>query len=693
MRNPGNLVKDARIVSGNSVSKYFKAFTVVAAIALLAACGQITPDQPMSDNTSDGDQVSWEWSAIGYDDVTVSPTAIGGDFQVRGSGADIWDAKDEFFYVYTPLVGDGSLSVRVKDFSAEHPWAKAGVMLRESLDPAAPNVLLHISSENGSVLQMRADNGGATVNGAGQDATMQVGGWVRLTRTANTVVGELSKDGSTWTELGRYEVAFGEDALIGFAVTAHASGKVATADFANMMRRGRTKPGRGLVNPNPPADEPPTQTPPIEPVLPTPPSGPILPTPPSNPVLPTPPSPTPPTIPVGPVLGDSGYSLPPATLYVATNGSDSNSGRSASSPLRTVTKATTMVRSGDVVYIRGGVYPINVSFKTSGTYSQPIIWASYPGERAIFDGADQARGSSQHRVWVDGVSYNHFVNLEVRNGPQQGIFVRNASNNLFHGVITHGNNGSGIQNYSGNSNRYEYIVTYDNFDTVNSNGKVGEDADGIGISAGDSNVISRVISYFNSDDGIDAWRSTNTLIEYSISYDNGRGANGNGNGFKLGGYNDTNNTVARFNIAFDNRATGFSQNTGRNITLYNNTAFNNAGGNYDVGSTVKLRNNVSISGRNNVVGGADSSSNSWDLGISDVRVVSTDRGSSDFLALRSDSPAIDAGRNVGLPYQGSAPDLGALEYRATIASLLNSERMPITEIVRAAIDSATLAAR
>lgn len=643
--------------------KYLKGIAIMAAIALLAACGQVT-SVPSGDETQV--EPTWSWSPVGYVDDAVGTAAVDDAFTVQGSGTDIWDGRDEFFYVYTSLVGDGSLSVRVKDLQADNPWAKAGVMLRESLDPDARNVLLHISRENGSVLQMRPETGGATINDAGHDTSMAVGGWVRLTRTGDTVLGELSRDGESWTELGKYEIALGDKALIGFAVTAHDRGKVATAEFTNVRRNWRGGPGTDpVVEPELPVTEPTPQPPATDP------------------------TPQPPVAP--PVLGGAKYDLPPATLYVATDGNDSNSGRTASAPLRTISKATSMVQPGDVVYIRGGVYPINVAFRTPGTSSNPIVWASYPGETAIFDGADQSRGTSQHRVWVDGVSYNHFVNFEVRNSPQQGIFVRNASDNLFHGLVVHGSNGSGIQNYSGNRNRYEYLVTYDNFDTVTSNGKIGEDADGIGISAGDSNVISRVISYYNSDDGIDAWRSTNTIIEYSVAFDNGRGANGNGNGFKLGGNSEDNRTVVRFNIAFSNNASGFSQNTGRNITVYNNTAYGNSGPNYDVGSTVTVRNNLSIGGRNNVLSSAISSNNSWDLGITDVRVMSTDRNSPDFLSLRSDSPGIDKGRDVGLPYLGSAPDLGALEYRTTIADLLDSERLPITEIVRAAIEAATLA--
>ena len=40
----------------------------------------------------------------------------------------------------------------------------------------------------------------------------------------------------------------------------------------------------------------------------------------------------------------------------------------------------------------------------------------------------------------------------------------------------------------------------------------------------------------------------------------------------------------------------------------------------------------------------------------------------DGLRLQSGSPAIDAGVDVGLPYSGSAPDIGAYEYGGSLLS-------------------------
>ena len=386
------------------------------------------------------------------------------------------------------------------------------------------------------------------------------------------------------------------------------------------------------------------------------------------------------------------YELPPATMFVSPDGSDANSGRSEDAPLRTVTRAAQLVQPGDVVYLRGGVYPIQVAFRRSGTQDAPIVWASYPGEWAVFDGSDRTPVESPDRVWVDGASWNVFVNFEVRNGPRQGIYVRDSSDNVFHGLVTHGHHGSGVQNVNSDRNRYEYLVTHDNFDEFHVAGQAGQDADGIGLSSGDGNVIYRVVSFANSDDGIDAWRSTNTLIDESISFQNGRGSHGNGNGVKAGGAGEANYTIVRNTIAFGNRASGFTQNSGRYVQFLNNSAIGNAGYDFVAYDTATLRNNLALSGTVSIASSADDTHNSWNLALVDAGLVSSDPSEPGFLALAAGSPAIDAGTSVALPYAGSAPDLGALPYATWITDRFDPAQADIAAIAGSGGSYATVLA-
>ncbi|WP_396612887.1 hypothetical protein ACH9L7_06335 [Haloferax sp. S1W] len=53
--------------------------------------------------------------------------------------------------------------------------------------------------------------------------------------------------------------------------------------------------------------------------------------------------------------------------------------------------------------------------------------------------------------------------------------------------------------------------------------------------------------------------------------------------------------------------------------------------------------------------------NSWNLGIDNPKFVRTAAGG-DFLHLSKGSPCIDVGVDIGEPYLGAAPALGAFEF-------------------------------
>ncbi len=618
--------------------------------ALLTACGQVAAELPGSPA-----EVEWSTVAIGYDPVAqleAASTPPGGLMKVSGSGTDIWGDRDEFFYVYTPIRGNGSLSVKLHDFSAAHEWSKAGIMIRTSLEPDARNALIHISGQNGSVFQARLSDGAATVNSAGNDPSMPVGGWMRLTRKGGEVIGELSSDGVAWSELGRYNLPMGQDALIGLAVTAHSPGNVAVAYFSNP---------RLVLG---------TQATPSTPV------------PPTNPA--PSPTPTPTPTPTPPPPGDSSAvfngtwvcgsePLAPAytpTYYVATGGSDSNDGRSTDRPFRTLQRAADVVSAGDVVWVRGGTYSSNVSFQRSGAAARPIVFESYPGECAVLDGSGQA---AYQNVRFEGASFNIFRNFIVRNNSAQGIQLVNASDNVIAHVRTYGNGLSGIQNLSGDRNRFSYFITHDNSDGG------GGNADGIGLSAGRDLRLDHCVSYRNSDDGIDAWLSVNTVIERCVSFQNGF-QGGDGNGFKLGGRSQAGNTVIRYSIAYGNKSEGFNYNSGRNVTLDQNTSYNNGVYGYIVGSG-RLRNNLGYADNKRVWeddGSNQQQTNSWNVGVGNPSFVSTDPNSANFLAPSSTSSVKARGSDIGLPYTGAAPDLGAIPVGQTIGSFLG---IPLAQIL------------
>src|SRR5690349_4837625 len=74
-----------------------------------------------------------------------------------------------------------------------------------------------------------------------------------------------------------------------------------------------------------------------------------------------------------------------ATYYVATNGNDGANG-SLATPFKTLTKAASVTRPGDVVEVRGGVYMQTAQITATGTANARITIRAYSQETPIFDG-------------------------------------------------------------------------------------------------------------------------------------------------------------------------------------------------------------------------------------------------------------------------------------------------------------------
>lgn len=121
----------------------------------------------------------------------------------------------------------------------------------------------------------------------------------------------------------------------------------------------------------------------------------------------------------------------------------------------------------------------------------------------------------------------------------------------------------------------------------------------------------------------------------------------------------------RNNVAWGNKGNGFNENTAElALTLYNNTSGNNYNHQYHFYNPINVfRNNLSFGGLDHLPTPANDAYNSWSLPVqvqeSDFEsLVAT---SSNFLRLKSGSDLINQGVNVGLPYLGTQPDLGAFE--------------------------------
>jgi hypothetical protein len=161
-----------------------------------------------------------------------------GTYTMTASGADIWNQADEFHYAYKTLTGIGSIVARVMSVDQTDNWAKAGVMIRESLEPGSKHAMTVVTPAQGVSFQRRVETDGDSSN---TDVTELVAPyWVKIERDiAGNFTGSRSADGSTWEMIGAFEnIQMGANVYIGLAVTAHNAALTCQAVFTNVTTTG-----------------------------------------------------------------------------------------------------------------------------------------------------------------------------------------------------------------------------------------------------------------------------------------------------------------------------------------------------------------------------------------------------------------------------------------------------------------------
>jgi regulation of enolase protein 1 (concanavalin A-like superfamily) len=159
---------------------------------------------------------------------SASYAAASGTFTVNGSGGDIWGSDDQMQYVTQPLSGDGTITARVTSQEITDPWAKSGIIIKQSTTAGSAYVLLAVTPGNGVHLQSGFNS---DVYG-GTDAFPNA--WLRLQRSGNTFTAYTSADGSSWTQVGSVTMTMTSAATVGMFVCSHNNSNLNTSTFANV---------------------------------------------------------------------------------------------------------------------------------------------------------------------------------------------------------------------------------------------------------------------------------------------------------------------------------------------------------------------------------------------------------------------------------------------------------------------------
>jgi hypothetical protein len=199
-----------------------------------------------------------DWTAEGVTELSLwfrgYPAATGsfaegpvGTFTMTGSGADIWDLTglgtgyhDEFHFAYKMLTGAGSIVAKVNSVGNTNDWAKAGVMIRETLDPGSKHAFAAVTPANGVATQGRIDTAGVSFNY--NQTGVAAPYWVKLERSISGIFTvSHSTNGSTWlpvTGAVVQTISMASNVYIGLAVTSHDATRTCQAVFSNVTTTG-----------------------------------------------------------------------------------------------------------------------------------------------------------------------------------------------------------------------------------------------------------------------------------------------------------------------------------------------------------------------------------------------------------------------------------------------------------------------
>jgi hypothetical protein len=365
-----------------------------------------------------------------------------------------------------------------------------------------------------------------------------------------------------------------------------------------------------------------------------------------------------------------------------------------------------------------GIWAMVHLLDKSGKEGKRINYWAYPGENPVFDMTDVK--PENYRIMVFNVtgSWLHFKGLEVigtqvtiLTHTQSECFHNEGSHNIYEQLSMHDGQAIGFYLLKGKDNLILNCDAYNNYDYTSESGR-GGNSDGFGChpqKGGTGNVFRGCRAWFNSDDGYDLIRAHEAvLIENCWAFYNGYSTSfkslADGNGFKAGGWGNTaanrlpciipGHTI-QFCVAVRNKANGFYSNHHLAGSFwYNNSSYLN-GTNYNMlnrlpdnikdvpGYNHILKNNLSLEPQTYETQHIDTATcdisfNSFTLPVSVTKAdfKSTDQillvqprkadGSlpdTDFLKLKAGSNLIDKGVDVGFPFAGKKPDLGAFEFQ------------------------------
>ncbi len=174
----------------------------------------------------------WQQTAIGSPRIEGDAIFDNGTFTLSSACRDIHGQSDSFHYVYQAVTGNCEIIARVASMDNTNAGAKAGVMIRDTLNADSRHFSTFVTPSQGILFSRRLNTGGFSTTDAATSLTTPC--WVKIKRVGSLFTSSYSQDGVTWIGLGTQGFSLSSILYIGLAVTSKNETTICSATFDNV---------------------------------------------------------------------------------------------------------------------------------------------------------------------------------------------------------------------------------------------------------------------------------------------------------------------------------------------------------------------------------------------------------------------------------------------------------------------------
>ena len=151
-----------------------------------------------------------------------------------GGGDDIWNSRDQFRFAYQKIKNDFEFSIKVDSLKNTHPYAKAGLMIRKSLNDNSSHGIINIFPSGKTEFGHRDNNGEAmrAVSGPSldwADAKLKL-------KKSGSIVKFFVLNNKKWEIMGELDISkWGRLFYVGIATLSHDNSQLTKAQYSDIV--------------------------------------------------------------------------------------------------------------------------------------------------------------------------------------------------------------------------------------------------------------------------------------------------------------------------------------------------------------------------------------------------------------------------------------------------------------------------